>query len=196
MAALGPFQGDSHISSQSYPGWQSSSQVESANSQSQQEGNNLGHHEHILSHETVSNQQQNDQMEGVKYQHLQHKQPEDGPQQVNREQNSIQMPQATNIQVSQTSSVSLSEPTRTTADGESQYLKLQKMSNQQASVPEQAGNKLNRVKQVPFALLLPVILPQLDKDRAMQLQTLYAKLKVSALFFFRGFLHLHGMYCC
>ncbi|XP_021890906.1 transcription initiation factor TFIID subunit 4b-like isoform X1 [Carica papaya] len=63
-------------------------------------------------------------------------------------------------------------------DSESQYLKLQKMSNQQASSTEQSNSSLNRSnKQIPFAVLLPALIPQLDKDRAMQLHTLYAKLQ-------------------
>ncbi|KAI3491381.1 hypothetical protein L1887_44308 [Cichorium endivia] len=44
----------------------------------------------------------------------------------------------------------------------------------------QAANAMNNRpsgKQVPFALLLPVIEPQLDKDRAMQLQGLYVRLR-------------------
>ncbi|KAK7383206.1 hypothetical protein VNO78_28879 [Psophocarpus tetragonolobus] len=60
---------------------------------------------------------------------------------------------------------------------ESQYAKLQQMSNQQATVSEQPGSQGNRTKQVPFGLLLPILLPQLAKDRAMQLQTLFTKLK-------------------
>ncbi|KAK9928446.1 hypothetical protein M0R45_025582 [Rubus argutus] len=62
-------------------------------------------------------------------------------------------------------------------ENESQYVKLQKMSSQQAMVTEQPSTPMNRSKQVPFGLLLPVLLPQLDKDRAMQLTTLFTKLK-------------------
>ncbi|KAK2445693.1 hypothetical protein P8452_23288 [Trifolium repens] len=60
---------------------------------------------------------------------------------------------------------------------ESQYAKLQQMSNQQATVNEQPSSQVNRSKQVPFGLLLPILIPQLAKDRAMQLQTLFNKLK-------------------
>lgn len=60
---------------------------------------------------------------------------------------------------------------------QSQYAKLQQMSNQQASVNEQPSGQVNRSKQVPFGLLLPILIPQLPKDRAMQLQTLFNKLK-------------------
>ncbi|RID60686.1 hypothetical protein BRARA_F03820 [Brassica rapa] len=61
---------------------------------------------------------------------------------------------------------------------ESQYSKLQKMSSQQARGVEQPVNPINRnPKQVPFAALLPTLISQLDKDRAMQLRTLYSRLK-------------------
>ncbi|WJX38528.1 hypothetical protein P8452_26180 [Trifolium repens] len=59
----------------------------------------------------------------------------------------------------------------------SQYTKLQQMSNQQATVNEQPSSQINRSKQVSFDSLLHVLMPQLPKDRAMQLQTLYNKLK-------------------
>ncbi|PWA58782.1 Histone-fold [Artemisia annua] len=50
-------------------------------------------------------------------------------------------------------------------------------SNQQAA---QAANR-PAGKQVPFAMLLPVIEPQLDRDRAAQLQTLYARLRSNSI---------------
>ncbi|KAK3020745.1 hypothetical protein RJ639_047873 [Escallonia herrerae] len=62
-------------------------------------------------------------------------------------------------------------------DSDSRYQRLHNMSNQQAISTGQAINAMGRSKQVPFALLLPVIEPQLDKDKAMQLQTLYIRLK-------------------
>nr|XP_009793398.1 PREDICTED: transcription initiation factor TFIID subunit 4b-like isoform X3 [Nicotiana sylvestris]XP_016491721.1 PREDICTED: transcription initiation factor TFIID subunit 4b-like isoform X3 [Nicotiana tabacum] len=46
------------------------------------------------------------------------------------------------------------------------------------SSSQSAINVAKQGKQVPFAMLFPHIQPQLDKDRAMQLQTLYVKLKV------------------
>jgi transcription initiation factor TFIID subunit 4 len=61
---------------------------------------------------------------------------------------------------------------------DSQYAKLQQMSNQQATVNDQTSNQINRSRQVPFGMLLPILIPQLPKDRAMQLQTLFNKLKV------------------
>ncbi|XP_047980326.1 transcription initiation factor TFIID subunit 4b-like isoform X3 [Salvia hispanica] len=53
------------------------------------------------------------------------------------------------------------------------------MSNPQTmtSSSQQSVSALKLNKQVPFGMLLPIIQPQLDKDRAMQLHTLYFKLK-------------------
>ncbi|XP_073149610.1 transcription initiation factor TFIID subunit 4b isoform X2 [Henckelia pumila] len=53
------------------------------------------------------------------------------------------------------------------------------MSNQQSmtSNNQQSGTTAKLNKQVPFGMLLPIIQPQLDNDRAMQLQTLYFKLR-------------------
>ncbi|KAK4745637.1 hypothetical protein SAY87_011949 [Trapa incisa] len=78
---------------------------------------------------------------------------------------------------SENASIPVNGPDIHAPENEPQYLKLHKQSNQQPMVHEQATNRPNRLKQVPFALLLPVILQQLDKDKGMQLQTLYAKLK-------------------
>ncbi|CAI9115938.1 OLC1v1016953C1 [Oldenlandia corymbosa var. corymbosa] len=54
-------------------------------------------------------------------------------------------------------------------------------SNSQAmaagSASQQVTGAANRGKQVPFALLLPVIQPQLDKDRQVQLNNLYSRLR-------------------
>jgi len=73
---------------------------------------------------------------------------------------------------------------------QSQYAKLQQMSNQQASVNEQPSSQVNRSKQVPFGMLLPILIPQLPKDRAMQLQTLFNKLKVG----FSDQYHYHALF--
>ncbi|XVE95010.1 hypothetical protein REPUB_Repub02eG0059400 [Reevesia pubescens] len=121
-------------------------------------------------------------------------QPNDVPQELNRlqpdqkhpqvdrqqgvaEQVSAQVPQTTGIQTTEKSPIPRELERTNNQDSESQYVKLQKMSNQQASGTEQPNSPRNRGKQVPFAVLLPALLPQLDKDRAMQLHTLYGKLK-------------------
>ncbi|XP_022768669.1 transcription initiation factor TFIID subunit 4b-like isoform X2 [Durio zibethinus] len=110
------------------------------------------------------------------------KQPQDDLQQGVAEEVSAQVTQrngvqTTGIQTTERSSMPRELERTNSQDSESQYVKLQKMSNQQASGTEQPNNPVNRGKQVPFAVLLPALLPQLDKDRAMQLHTLYGKLK-------------------
>jgi len=171
---------------QSYPGWQPTNQAANANSQTHQEQKIAEHQEQILAQmqlqqdESLAYPQRNNTLEEFNHPQLKQEQVQDGHQPGQGHQNSIQIKQSPGMQVSEKNSLPMSGPGRVHAlDAESQYLKLQQMSNQQAMVPKQAPNRPNLVKQVPFALLLPVILPQLEKDRAMQLQTLYAKLKVS-----------------
>nr|GEW20773.1 transcription initiation factor TFIID subunit 4b [Tanacetum cinerariifolium] len=56
-------------------------------------------------------------------------------------------------------------------------------SDIRASSNQQAAQAANRPagKQVPFAMLLPVIEPQLDRDRAAQLQALYGRLRSNSI---------------
>ncbi|XP_030528566.1 transcription initiation factor TFIID subunit 4b isoform X2 [Rhodamnia argentea] len=180
----GVSQGDISMPGQSYPGWKPTNQAANVNSHTHQEQKISEHQEQILAqmqlqqHESLADPQKSNTLEKVNHPQLKQKQVQDGHPLGQGEQNSIQIMQSPGMQLSEKNSVSTSELGRVhTLDSESQYLKLQQMSIQQAKVPKQAPNRPNHLKQVPFALLLPVILPQLDKDRAMQLQTLYAKLK-------------------
>ncbi|KAK9705117.1 hypothetical protein RND81_07G034600 [Saponaria officinalis] len=60
----------------------------------------------------------------------------------------------------------------------SQLSNMPRLSGSHAvPVSEPVGTSSQRQKQIPFGSLLPIILPELDKDRAMQLQTLYTKLR-------------------
>lgn len=54
------------------------------------------------------------------------------------------------------------------------------LRNRQEELPRKLTNQTRRTKSVPFGLLLPIILPQLDKDKGIQLTTIYEKLKVRA----------------
>lgn len=81
----------------------------------------------------------------------------------------FKIPQEKGMQISGKNPVSGSE---------SQYFKLQKLSSQQAVGPVRTTIE-TKCTRFPFAMLFPFILPQLDNDRAMQLRTLYEKLKVS-----------------
>ncbi|CAL5429686.1 unnamed protein product [Camellia sinensis] len=106
------------------------------------------------------------------------KQPQDDRQQRQLEQNPFHFSQTLGVQSSEKNLVHILEPDRThNPESESHNPKLQNMNNQEAMTTEQAMNPMNCGKQVPFAMLLPVLQPQLDKDRAMQLHSLYYKLK-------------------
>ncbi|CAH8359751.1 unnamed protein product [Eruca vesicaria subsp. sativa] len=116
----------------------------------------------------VENQHQHD-LERTDESHLQHNQPQDLHQ---ANQDPSQVPQTIGLQISE-KKLTGNEPERPqNQESESQYSKLQKMSSQQPV------NPINRnPKQVPFAALLPTLMAQLDKDRSLQLRTLYARLK-------------------
>ncbi|XP_019058007.1 PREDICTED: transcription initiation factor TFIID subunit 4b-like isoform X2 [Tarenaya hassleriana] len=125
----------------------------------------------------IDNQHRND-IKQVNEPHLQHSQPPDHRQPGQLGEKPPQVPQTTGLQVSEKNPLS-NEPERShNQESESQYLRLQKLSSQQARAVEQPVNPMNRgPKQVPFGVLLPTLVAQLDKDRAMQLHTLYARLK-------------------
>ncbi|XP_074309425.1 transcription initiation factor TFIID subunit 4b isoform X2 [Silene latifolia] len=93
------------------------------------------------------------------------------------EQNPAQYSQpsaSTHMQISGRAHPQISEQDR--MHNPSQLPNTQRLNNNQP-VPEQVGGPSQRQKQIPFGSLLPIILPDLDKDKAMQLQTLYTKLK-------------------
>lgn len=57
---------------------------------------------------------------------------------------------------------------------------LQHLNVQQPQVPSEATNSARQTKQmptIPFHLLIPILRPHLDKDRSMQLQAIFAKLR-------------------
>ncbi|KAI8002437.1 Transcription initiation factor TFIID subunit 4b [Camellia lanceoleosa] len=172
-------QGSNHTSSQLFPQWQTSSQDENANFQNHQDLNGSQQQDPHSSEMELkqhgvgpeSQQQQIDTSQELK-------QPQDDRQQRQLEQNPLRFSQTLGVQSSEKNPVHNLEPDRThNPESESHNPKLQNMNNQQAMTTEQARNPMNSGKQVPFAMLLPVLQPQLDKDRAMQLHTLYYKLK-------------------
>ncbi|KAA3466935.1 Transcription initiation factor TFIID subunit 4 [Gossypium australe] len=176
-------QGSNRVSSQSLAQWPTVGQDGNANFQHQQPVQSVQQRSSEMEQKQQgvlvmgSLQQPNDVPQGVNRLPPQQKQPQDDHQQGVAEQVSAQVPLMAGIQTTERSPIPR-EPERTNIqDSESQYAKLQKMSNQQAGGTEQPNNQVNRGKQVPFAVLLPSLLPQLDKDRAMQLHTLYGKLK-------------------
>ncbi|KFK31737.1 hypothetical protein AALP_AA6G152500 [Arabis alpina] len=130
----------------------------------------------------LDNQHQHD-LKRTNESHVQHNQPQDlhraGQLWENPSQLQVQVPQTTGLHMSEKTPSGNNESERPqNQENESQYLKLQKISSQQARGAEQRGNPMSRnLKQVPFAALLPALEAQLDPDRAMQLRSLYARLK-------------------
>uniref|UniRef100_A0A6N2MJ52 RST domain-containing protein n=1 Tax=Salix viminalis TaxID=40686 RepID=A0A6N2MJ52_SALVM len=93
------------------------------------------------------------------------------------EQVPLQTPQSIGMQSSEQNPIPKSEPDKIqSSDGDPNFLNFQKMSNQQTAGTDQVGSQKNS-RQIPFAILLPALKPYLDKDREMQLQTLYNKLR-------------------
>ncbi|CAH1422003.1 unnamed protein product [Lactuca virosa] len=106
------------------------------------------------------------------------------PSRPQDDQHNVHMSQTMNAQNTEKNPVNSQEPNiARNPENESQLQRMHRIGNQQQqqamAATGQAANAMNRPsgKQVPFALLLPVIEPQLDKDRAMQLQGLYVRLR-------------------
>ncbi|XP_075485852.1 transcription initiation factor TFIID subunit 4b-like isoform X2 [Primulina tabacum] len=87
--------------------------------------------------------------------------------------------QTSNIGISNGQTMATMNQNALETGSNSQQAKTSGISNQQSltSSNQQPGTSVKLNKQVPFGMLLPIIQPQLDKDRAMQLQTLYFKLR-------------------
>lgn len=180
------------LPSQSLPLWQTASQDQGTECQNQPDQRNAQKQEQTISGmelkqhgsviENQKHQQRSDASKELNCLQMSQKRTQDDCQQRPAQQISIQNPQTTGMQISEKTPILVHEPDRSSSiEGESQYSKLQKISNQQATITERASNPINhnnRAGQVPFGLLLPVLQAQLDKDRAMQLQTIFAKLKV------------------
>ncbi|XP_050378112.1 transcription initiation factor TFIID subunit 4b isoform X2 [Argentina anserina] len=175
-------QGSNNTSSQSLSQLHTANQDESTVGQIQHD-QNIAQQRELHSYEMELKQQQsisenmpqqNDASQELNHFSLPQKQPHGDLQQGQADQKPLQ----TGMLMSGKHPVSTQEQNLTPKpENDSQYAKLQKMSSQQAMPAEQPSTPMNRSKQVPFGLLLPVLLPQLDKDRAMQLQTLFTKLK-------------------
>ncbi|XP_055833778.1 transcription initiation factor TFIID subunit 4b-like isoform X2 [Solanum dulcamara] len=193
-------QGSSHTSNQFAP-WQTANHEENASCRSLQDSETMQPKEENLSdmqlkrHDTDSQnqQQKNDSSQEINSLPLQHIS-QDSYQTTEVEQDTLHSSRAVNMQ----------SPEKNTQNAESPHLNLQGANNQQSmqslttgtsglprvateatnqsesatgSSSQAAMNVAKQGKQVPFAMLFPHIQPQLDKDRAMQLQTLYLKLK-------------------
>ncbi|RDX85373.1 Transcription initiation factor TFIID subunit 4b, partial [Mucuna pruriens] len=176
-------QGSNTTSSQSLSQWPTSNQDSRTDCQNQepktaQQQEQPSSEMELKQHGSLVDQLQHVASQDINNPHLSQKQSQDECHQAPAVQVSLQNSQAIGIQNSGKDPVLNNEAVKNhNPSSESQYAKLQQMSNQQATVSEQPSSQGNRSKQVPFGLLLPILIPQLAKDRAMQLQTLFAKLK-------------------
>ncbi|KAJ4836579.1 hypothetical protein Tsubulata_039788 [Turnera subulata] len=168
--------------SQEFPNWQTTSQHDNADAPNQQDRENAqqqqyqGHSsavepkEHAAAPSNLP--QQNDISQEPNHLPLHHKQSQDDRQHGQVEPVSLQTTRATLMHLPDKGAESSKMQN---LENESQFSKLQKMGNQQSIGTEQAGK--NQGKQIPFMMLLPALKPHLDKDREMQLQTLFTKLR-------------------
>lgn len=193
-------QGSSYTSNQFAP-WQTANHDENASCCSLQDSETMQPKEENLSDmqlkrldtDSQNQQQKNDSSQEINSLPLQHIS-QDSYQTTEVEQDTLHSSRAVNMQ----------NPEKNTQNPESPHLNLQGANNLQSMqslttgtsglprVATMAGNQSESAtgsssqaamnlakqgKQVPFAMLFPHIQPQLDKDRAAQLQTLYVKLK-------------------
>lgn len=191
-------QGSSYTSNQFAP-WQTANHDENASRCSLQDSETMQPKEENLPDmqlkrldtDSQNQQQKNDSSQEINSLPLQHIS-QDSYQTTEVEQDTLHSSRAVNMQ----------NPEKNTQNPESPHLNLQGANNLQSMqslttsglprVATMAGNQSESAtgsssqaamnlakqgKQVPFAMLFPHIQPQLDKDRAAQLQTLYVKLK-------------------
>ncbi|XP_027355829.1 transcription initiation factor TFIID subunit 4b-like isoform X10 [Abrus precatorius] len=175
--------GSNNSLSQSLPKWPTSSQDNQTDCQNQEPKSAQQQEQHSSEMELKEQGPLVEQLQNVASQDANNlpssqKQSQDESLQGHNVQVSNQNSRTIGVQNSEKDPVFNQEAVNThNPNHESQYAKLQQMSNQQATVNEQPSSQINRNKQVPFGLLLPILIPQLAKDRAMQLQTLFNKLK-------------------
>ncbi|XP_027939123.1 transcription initiation factor TFIID subunit 4b-like [Vigna unguiculata] len=175
-------QGSNNTSSQSSSQWPTSNHDNQSDGQNQEPKTAQEQHSSEMEpkqHGSLGEHLQHVASQDVNNIHLSQKQSQDDSHQAPAVQVPLHNSQTIGIHNSGKDSVLNKEVVKShNPSSESQYAKLQQMSNQQATVSEQPSSQVNRSnKQVPFGLLLPILLPQLAKDRAMQLQTLFTKLK-------------------
>ncbi|KAJ0973728.1 hypothetical protein J5N97_015693 [Dioscorea zingiberensis] len=73
-----------------------------------------------------------------------------------------------------------SEQDRAPPSEKQQQHNHQELNGQQTLAANQANNSMRRMKitpSIPFHMLIPILRPHLDKDRSMQLQSVFAKLR-------------------
>ncbi|OIW19803.1 hypothetical protein TanjilG_24502 [Lupinus angustifolius] len=164
-------QGSNNTFSQTIQQWPTSTLDKQADSQNQepkiaQQQEQPSSEAELKQHVSLMEQPQHVASQVVNNPPFSQKQSQDEFYQSQNVQVSVQNSQMIGIQSSGKDSVHNHEVVQThNPSNESQYAKLQQISNQQDSFAEQPGSQINRTNR------------QLPKDRAMQLQTLFTKLK-------------------
>lgn len=98
------------------------------------------------------------------------------PLQHNQSQRSAQ--ERTSLELSQSSSsIPMRDPNRMHNASNYKQFQSNPRAGQQQSTLEQSNNPMARGRQIPFGSLLPLITSELDKEKATELETLYAQLK-------------------
>ncbi|GAB2273948.1 hypothetical protein Dimus_008719 [Dionaea muscipula] len=173
------FQGCNQASDQLYSQWKLPSKNENGINQSQQVSripdqqqqlpSELGSGEESRRLEVHATQTPGDLV-------VQHRQTHEFVQEFKAEPNTLDFHQFSSMQVPGSSTSQIQESDKMQSN--SQSANVQAYRSQHTTVQEQANTPVNRAsRQIPFGSLLPVILPELDKDKAMQLQALYNKLR-------------------
>ncbi|XP_011017133.1 PREDICTED: transcription initiation factor TFIID subunit 4b [Populus euphratica] len=175
-------------SSQQFPNWPTVGQNDNASNTEEHDAKSVEQQHHQEQQSSAMETKQhvpnadNQQQKGDVLQEPTHppvlqKKNQDDIKQELVEQAPVQTPQSIGAQSSEQNPTPKSEPDKMQiSDVDSQFLNFQKIGNQQTTGTDQAANQKNS-KQIPFVLLLPALKPHLDKDREMQLQTLFNKLR-------------------
>ncbi|XP_072978785.1 transcription initiation factor TFIID subunit 4b isoform X1 [Typha angustifolia] len=178
-------QGSSSASKQALGQWQASSKEGNNDQQSQQkEQQDMLSMEQRLSQAQLiqqgncqsdqfqqgNNQSEYDQLQLQQEQSQSHQQ-----QQTERNSEFVDKEKST---ISEQSPLGSKQEISPSSEGQQQH--MQQLSGQEAAAANQASNAVKRMKAaptIPFHMLIPILRPHLDKDRSMQLQAIFTKLR-------------------
>ncbi|KAI3950038.1 hypothetical protein MKW92_013797 [Papaver armeniacum] len=173
--------------SQTFEQWQSSVRKENATGQGQEEGMKNSQEKKQSSETTdrtkngsCTDRQQQQNASLLEHNILPVQQNQSRPDQLQPqgEQNAPQVLQeiVAAVKMPEQSAAQVAEQ-QVISENQQPYPQLQKTNNPPLSSAEQANNAQSRNRPVPFGLLIPMVMPHLEKDKAQQLKSLYTKLR-------------------
>ncbi|KAG1366867.1 transcription initiation factor TFIID subunit 4b [Cocos nucifera] len=186
-------QGSSSASKQILGQWETSMQEDNPGQQIQQE-----EQQHLQSLEQQSSQTELIRQESGAKDHqeqqvntqpeydrllLQQEQSHSDNQQRQSEPNPLQFVEKEKASTSEQTSVQGPKHDITQHTGIQQQHTVQRLNSQQAPATNQANSFMRRMKvnsSIPFHMLIPILRPHLDKDRSMQLMSIFTKLRLHA----------------